>query len=112
MVAIKLLNLMGTKLPIMLNKHISQLSMIHVQSMGFGICNYILEVPGWIEGTGFTGCGKKGHDGVGKKGNALSVKHHLNRSLHGVGMKDFGRLKMVIIEYLPLQVVKGGEFLV
>lgn len=96
----------------MFYKQISQLSMIHVQSARFGVGNYILKTPGRIEGAGFAGCRKKRHNGIRKKGNALSSEHHLNRSLHGVGMEDFSGPEVVIIEYLPLQVVKRGKFLV
>ena len=55
------------KLFVMGDKQVSQLCVIVIQPVFFGVCNHILKAPWRVKGAGGTGWREERHNGIRKK---------------------------------------------
>ena len=74
------------KLFVMGDKQVSQLCVIVIQPVFFGVCNHILKAPWRVKGAGGTGWREERHNGIRKKGDSPLFENHLDSGFQRVGM--------------------------
>ena len=74
------------KLFVMGDKQVSQLCVIVIQPVFFGVCNHILKAPWRVKGAGGTGWREERHNGIREKGDSPLFENHLDSGFQRVGI--------------------------